>query len=105
MNTGSAGLLDGVTIIAGHEYAETVTDPFVDQTGYYAWFDKDGAENGDKCAWKAQYNAHFSTGTFAVQSTWSNYYRLNWATAAWRRPASEQHTPQQVSPPGPGSRR
>ncbi|MHB8604373.1 MAG: hypothetical protein ACYDCK_03875 [Thermoplasmatota archaeon] len=72
VNGGTAGALDGVSIVAGHEYAEAVTDP---QTN--AWYDANGQENGDKCAWNAGPGAHaqdivLSTGTFAVQSLWSN---------------------------------
>jgi serine protease len=71
---GSAGALDGVTIVAGHEYAESITDP-----GLNGWYDavtKNGGlwENGDKCA-GYQKNMTFSTGTFPVTATWSNYYR------------------------------
>ena len=73
VNGGSAGLLDGVTIVEGHEYAETVTDQF--PAG--GWTDSSGAENGDKCAWitsgqGASQNISLTTGTFAVQSTWAN---------------------------------
>jgi len=72
VNSGAAGNLDGVTIVGGHEYAEAVTDPHLD-----AWYDSSGAENGDKCAWNAAGPDHagnlaLSTGTFAVQSLWSN---------------------------------
>src|SRR5581483_5593254 len=28
VNSGSAGLLDGVSIVGGHEYAESITDPY-----------------------------------------------------------------------------
>jgi hypothetical protein len=73
VNSGSAGTLDGVTIVEGHEYAETVTD----QNPAGGWTDSSGAENGDKCAWVtsgsgASANVAFSTGTFAMQTTWSN---------------------------------
>jgi serine protease len=73
VNQGSAGALDGVTIVEGHEYAETLTDPYP-STG---WIDSSGNENGDKCAWinsgpGASQNLTLSTGTFAVQSTWAN---------------------------------
>ncbi len=37
----------GITIVAGHEMAETVTDQFPNG----GWLDSSGAENGDKCAW------------------------------------------------------
>ena len=79
VNSGSAGTLDGVTIVEGHEYAETVTDQY--PAG--GWTDSSGNENGDKCAWinsstsgataqSVSQNITLSTGTFAVQSTWAN---------------------------------
>jgi hypothetical protein len=75
VNSGSAGLTDGITIVGGHEFAETETDIFP-STG---WLDKNGQENGDKCAWissgqGASANITLSTGTFAVQSLWSNAF-------------------------------
>jgi hypothetical protein len=65
----------GITIVEGHELAETVTDQFP-STG---WLDSRGAENGDKCAWissgqGAAADIKLSTGTFAVQSLWSNAF-------------------------------
>jgi hypothetical protein len=68
----------GVTIVAGHEFAETVTDPFP----ISGWLDSNGAENGDKCAWissgqGAAADVTLSTGTFAVQSLWSNAFSSN----------------------------
>jgi len=73
VNGGSAGTLDGVSIVAGHEYAETITDEF--PAG--GWTDSSGNETGDKCAWissgpGASQNLTLATGTFAVQSTWAN---------------------------------
>ena len=74
VNAGSAGALDGVTIVEGHEYAETVTDQF--PSG--GWWDSSGSENGDKCAWIAPGSAGgaqdvtMATGTFAMQATWGN---------------------------------
>jgi serine protease len=75
VNSGSAGNLDGVTIVEGHEYAETSTDQY--PAG--GWTDSSGEENGDKCAWissgqGASQNLSLTTGTFAVQSTWANDY-------------------------------
>jgi len=73
VNPGSAGVLDGVSIVEGHEYAETITD----QNPSGGWLDNQGLENADKCAWvnsgpgRAQ-NVPLATGTFAMQSTWSN---------------------------------
>ncbi|MHB8585295.1 MAG: PKD domain-containing protein [Thermoplasmatota archaeon] len=74
VNSGSAGTLDGVTMVAGHEYAETVTDPHPNS----GWIDANGGETGDKCAWIAPgsssgaANLTLSTGSFAVQGLWSN---------------------------------
>src|SRR2546421_2034253 len=73
VNGGSAGTLDGFTIVNGHEYAETITD----QNPPGGWTDSQGFENSDKCAWiktgqGASANVTFATGTFAVQSNWSN---------------------------------
>jgi hypothetical protein len=74
VNAGSAGTLDGVTIVMGHEYSETITD----QNPAGGWTDSSGAENADKCAWKGvggtggAQNIAFSTGSFAMQATWSN---------------------------------
>jgi hypothetical protein len=70
----SNGTLDGVTIIGGHEYAETVTD----QLPFGGWADSSDAETGDKCAWITPgtsggvFNLSLATGTFAVQTTWAN---------------------------------
>ena len=70
----SNGTLDGVSIVNGHEYAETITD----QNPPGGWTDSSGAENGDKCAWitpgtpGGSFDLTDGTGTFAMQSTWSN---------------------------------
>jgi serine protease len=70
----SNGTLDGVSIVNGHEYAETVTD----QNPPGGWTDSSGAENGDKCAWitpgtpGGSFDLTTGTGTFAMQTTWGN---------------------------------
>jgi hypothetical protein len=69
------GYFDGFSIVAGHEYAEALTDPFPN-TGL-AWQDDAGNENGDKCAWifggqGAMTNLYWGNQYFAVQSLWSN---------------------------------
>jgi serine protease len=64
----SPGTYDGVTIVGGHEEAETETDP-QPSTG---WVDSSGSEIGDKCAWTNLQNTSFSTGTFPTQPLWSN---------------------------------
>ncbi|MHB8604364.1 MAG: hypothetical protein ACYDCK_03830 [Thermoplasmatota archaeon] len=70
INSGSAGLLDGVSIVGGHEFAEAATDP-VPCTG---WCTSGGSETGDLCAWLKPPAADITltTGTFAVQGLWSN---------------------------------
>jgi hypothetical protein len=73
VNPGFAGLLDGVTMVEGHEFSETITD----QNPFGGWWDSSGQENADKCAWISQgsarsQNVAFATGVFAMQSTWSN---------------------------------
>ena len=70
--------LDGYSIVGGHEYAETLTD----QNPAGGWVNNTGSsftgqENGDECAWissgqGASALVTFSTGSFAMQSTWSN---------------------------------
>ena len=78
LNSGAAGAVDGVTIVEGHEYAETVTDQnpaggWTNQTGStYS-----GEENGDECAWiasgqGASANVAMGNGSYPMQSTWSN---------------------------------
>jgi hypothetical protein len=61
------GTLDGVSIVGGHEQAETETDPFPN-TG---WLDSSGAENGDKCAWINLEN-NPNAGGYPTQPLWSN---------------------------------
>ena len=55
VNPAPTGDLDGVTIVLGHEIAETLTDPGAESsTGLVqngGWFDYQGWEIGDKCAW------------------------------------------------------
>jgi len=68
VNAGSAGVNDGVSIVEGHEYAESETDPQLD-----AWWDSsNGGEIGDLCAWQGLGDITESTGTFAMQPLWSD---------------------------------
>jgi serine protease len=62
---------DGFSIVGGHEYAETVTDPDVD-LGWWDPSDSSGGEVGDKCAWRDLGTVTLSSGTFAMQPLWSN---------------------------------
>ncbi|MBV8207371.1 MAG: hypothetical protein JO041_11310 [Acidobacteria bacterium] len=86
VNAAPGGNLDGVTIVLGHEIAETFTDPgaeeMVGSMQYGAWFDIQGWEIGDKCAWVgdgqnavpgAPFNMLGNDGrTYPVQTLWSN---------------------------------
>ncbi|HUX43657.1 MAG TPA: hypothetical protein VMV57_02805 [Terracidiphilus sp.] len=77
-NFNGLGANAGITIVEGHEMAETITDQFP-STG---WLDSGGAETGDKCAWissgqGASTTIKLSTGTFPVQSLWSNVFNSN----------------------------
>jgi hypothetical protein len=65
--------LDGVSMVEGHEYAETITD----QLPAGGWVNPGGEENGDLCAWNTGPGASaadlaLSTGSFAMQSLWGN---------------------------------
>lgn len=77
-----SGTFDGFSITAGHETAETITDPTI-----AAWYDANdlgisGGEIADKCAWGGSLwgqtppdpsgNVNLPTGSFAMQSLWSN---------------------------------
>jgi hypothetical protein len=74
-NFNGLGANAGITIVGGHELAETATDQFPNG----GWLDSGGSENGDKCAWissgqGASTKVSFSTGSFPVQSLWSNAF-------------------------------
>ena len=63
----------GITIVEGHEFAETETDIYPNG----GWLDRQGAENGDKCAWissgqGASASVSLNGTSFPVQSLWSN---------------------------------
>jgi serine protease len=67
------GTDDGWSIVGGHEYAETITDPYPD-SGWYDSSDQiSGGEIGDKCSWvQPMGDVTLSSGSFAMQSLWSN---------------------------------
>jgi len=83
VNPGAGGVFDEVTLLAGHELAEAITDPFV-QNNEAGWADDadspdfgDYKEVADVCelfpdAPPYAANVNFSTGTFVVQPLWSN---------------------------------
>ena len=61
--------LAAIANVSGHELAETMTDP---RNG--GWYDRQGAENGDKCAWTfGAPLVTFSNGSqWKIQGEWSN---------------------------------
>ncbi len=66
------GTYDGFSIVGGHEYAETITDPSPG-SGWWDPSDSGGGEIGDKCAWVSPSgDVSLSSGSFAMQSLWSN---------------------------------
>jgi len=68
----ASGALDGVTMVGGHEYAETITDQFP----IGGWYNTSSGEAGDICAWNLNGGTStdlvLATGSFAVQPIWSN---------------------------------
>ena len=74
-NFNGMGAKAGITIVEGHEMAETITDQFPNG----GWLDGSGEENGDKCAWissgqGASQSVMMNGQSFPVQSLWSNAY-------------------------------
>ena len=74
-NFNNLGPNAGITIVEGHEMAETITDQFPNG----GWLDGSGGENGDKCAWissgqGASANVTMNGASFPVQSLWSNAF-------------------------------
>lgn len=90
VNSSAEGATDGITIVGGHEFAETETDIYPSS----GWTDSGGAETGDKCAWISSgqggsADVNIQTGTiyaantavggsvWPVQSLWSNAFNSN----------------------------
>jgi serine protease len=74
-NFNGLGAKAGITIVEGHEMAETITDQYPNG----GWLDRNGAENGDKCAWiqsgqGASASVNLNGTNFPVQSLWSNAF-------------------------------
>ncbi|MDQ6915844.1 MAG: PKD domain-containing protein [Actinomycetota bacterium] len=67
---------DSVANLISHEHNESITDPLGN-----GWFDGNGDENGDKCAWKFgstlgtspnAYNQSINSNHYILQQEWSN---------------------------------
>lgn len=61
------GTYDGVSIVGGHEEAETQTDPRPSS----GWTDSSGSEIGDKCAWQNLID-NSAAGGYPTQPLWDN---------------------------------
>jgi hypothetical protein len=77
-NFNGLGSKAGITIVEGHEMAETITDQFPNG----GWLDRQGEENGDKCAWissgqGASASVSMNGASYPVQSLWSNAFNNN----------------------------
>jgi hypothetical protein len=65
--TNSEGLAS-LANVTSHELSETITDP---RNG--GWYDANGQENGDKCAWSFNHVVTLANGAlFKLQMEWSN---------------------------------
>jgi hypothetical protein len=63
LSAGTAASADSVA----HEFMEAITDPHLD-----AWYDKSGAEIGDKCNFVYKSCVNLPTGSWQIQAEWSN---------------------------------
>jgi hypothetical protein len=61
--------LSALANVSGHEFSEMMTDPQLN-----AWYDSQGAENSDKCAWTfGSSSLTFKNGSqWKIQGNWSN---------------------------------
>jgi hypothetical protein len=60
--------LEAIANVSGHELSEALTDP-----RGAGWFDRQGAENSDKCAWTFGGNVTFTNGSvWKIQGNFSN---------------------------------
>lgn len=75
---GNAGA-DGMASVIFHELSETVSDPDLN-----AWYDAQGEENGDKCAWNFGGTTTVANGSHANVTLGSMNYLLqqNWVNAS-----------------------
>jgi hypothetical protein len=59
---------EGVTIVEGHEYGESITDPNPGS----GWYNFEYGEIGDICAWQDIQNDPFGKKSYTMQPMWSN---------------------------------
>jgi hypothetical protein len=66
--TGHSQGLDALANVSGHELSEMLTDPQLN-----AWYDSQGAENSDKCAWTfGSEPLKLGGDSWRIQGNWSN---------------------------------
>jgi len=63
-----SGATEGVTIVAGQEYAESVTDPNPPS----GWYNNSYGEIGDICAWTKVQNDPYGKKSYSAQPEFSN---------------------------------
>ncbi|HET8893408.1 MAG TPA: hypothetical protein VFM96_04870 [Gaiellaceae bacterium] len=66
-NLGHSQGLSALANVSGHELSETLTDPQLN-----AWYDQQGSENADKCAWTFNGLVTIGTQSWKIQGNWSN---------------------------------
>ncbi len=66
-STGHSQGLAALGNVTGHELSEMLTDPQLN-----AWFDRQGAENADKCAWTFNGLVTIGSQSWKIQGNWSN---------------------------------
>jgi hypothetical protein len=67
-NLGHSAGLSALANVSGHEFSEMMSDPQLN-----AWYDSQGSENADKCAWTFGPNLDTLGGSqWKIQGNWSN---------------------------------
>jgi hypothetical protein len=66
-NLGHSQGLSALANVSGHELSEMLTDPQLN-----AWYDRQGQENADKCAWTFNGLVTIGNQSWKIQGNWSN---------------------------------
>jgi hypothetical protein len=66
-STGHSEGLSALANVSGHELSEMLTDPRLN-----AWYDQQGNENADKCAWTFHGLVSIGGQSWKIQGNWSN---------------------------------
>jgi hypothetical protein len=66
-STGHSQGLSALANVTGHELSEMLTDPQLN-----AWYDRQGNENADKCAWTFNGLVTIGSQSWKIQGNWSN---------------------------------